>query len=128
MIVDASAICEVVFDGAMAEKVLDMMMNNHDRMRIGAINWWEVVVNVNERQKGDFVPALQRLQSEFHFDQIPVGLEVTELAIEARRRYAGRPARLNLGDCFAYALSKVRDEPLLFIGNDFPHTDVVSAL
>ena len=31
-------------------------------------------------------------------------------------------------DCFAYALAKVRGEPLLFKGDDFIHTDVSSAL
>lgn len=38
------------------------------------------------------------------------------------------PARLNLGDCFAYALAKERGEPLLFKGRDFPQTDIASAL
>ena len=38
------------------------------------------------------------------------------------------PAGLNFGDCFAYALAKVTGEPLLFKGEDFAKTDVVSAL
>ncbi len=38
------------------------------------------------------------------------------------------PAKLNFGDCFAYALAIERDEPLLFKGDDFTHTDVRSAL
>lgn len=46
------------------------------------------------------------------------------MAIEARRRYRGRTARLNLGDCFAYALAKELDAVLLFKGNDFLETDV----
>ena len=53
------------------------------------------------------------------------------IAREAYRRYgkgSGHPARLNFGDCFAYALAKDFDEPLLYIGNDFVHTDVQSAL
>jgi len=37
-------------------------------------------------------------------------------------------AGLNFGDCFAYALSKVTGEPLLFKGDDFKKTDIVSAL
>lgn len=36
-------------------------------------------------------------------------------------------AKLNLGDCFAYALAKERDCPLLYVGNDFAKTDVKSA-
>ena len=37
------------------------------------------------------------------------------------------PARLNLGDCFAYALAKALDAPLLFKGDDFAKTDVTAA-
>lgn len=33
-------------------------------------------------------------------------------------------ARLNFGDCFAYALAKALAEPLLFKGPDFSRTDV----
>jgi ribonuclease VapC len=52
------------------------------------------------------------------------------LAREAYQRYGkgNHPARLNLGDCFAYALAKARGEPLLFKGDDFRHTDVEAAL
>jgi len=47
-------------------------------------------------------------------------------AREAYRRFGrGRhPAGLNYGDCFAYALSSVSGQPLLFVGNDFNQTDV----
>ena len=41
---------------------------------------------------------------------------------------SGHPARLNFGDCFAYALAKVKREPMLFKGDDFSHTDVTPAL
>jgi ribonuclease VapC len=52
--------------------------------------------------------------------------EVAALAIEAFRRFGrGRhPAGLNIGDCFAHALARARDEPLLFKGEDFARTDV----
>jgi ribonuclease VapC len=56
---------------------------------------------------------------------------VTEAQAEtARKAYrdfgrgSGHPARLNFGDCFAYALAKAKREPLLFKGADFSHTDV----
>ena len=38
------------------------------------------------------------------------------------------PARLNLGDSFAYALAKVTGEPLLFKGGDFALTDIACAI
>jgi ribonuclease VapC len=43
-------------------------------------------------------------------------------------RGSGHPAKLNFGDCFAYALAIDTDEPLLFKGDDFHHTDVRVAL
>lgn len=36
-------------------------------------------------------------------------------------------ADLNMGDCFAYACAKVNGASLLFIGNDFIHTDIADA-
>ena len=52
--------------------------------------------------------------------------EHAALAREGWRRFGkGRhPAGLNLGDCFAYALARARNEPLLFKGDDFAQTDV----
>ena len=52
------------------------------------------------------------------------------IAREAYRDFgkgSGHPAKLNFGDCFAYALAKTTGEPLLFKGDDFIHTDVISA-
>jgi ribonuclease VapC len=57
--------------------------------------------------------------------------EMARIATEAYRRYgkgSGSPARLNLGDTFSYALAKATGEPLLFVGEDFTHTDVTPAL
>jgi ribonuclease VapC len=48
-------------------------------------------------------------------------------AIEAHARYgrgSGHPARLNLGDCFAYAMAKQHGVPLLYNGDDFSETDL----
>lgn len=38
------------------------------------------------------------------------------------------PAGLNFGDCFAYELAKTEGCPLLYVGNDFSQTDIVSVL
>jgi ribonuclease VapC len=60
----------------------------------------------------------------------PVTLEQGELARQAFLDYGkGRhKAGLNFGDCFAYALAKLRREPLLFKGGDFGKTDINRAL
>jgi len=58
----------------------------------------------------------------------PVTEAQARIAREAFRdfgRGSGHPAKLNFGDCFAYALAKTQREPLLFKGNDFTATDVL---
>jgi ribonuclease VapC len=62
-------------------------------------------------------------------------VDVTESQVRiARSAYRNfgqgsrHPAGLNFGDCFAYALAIERDEPLLYKGGDFKHTDVRGAL
>ncbi|MEE7448363.1 VapC toxin family PIN domain ribonuclease [Methylobacterium radiotolerans] len=61
---------------------------------------------------------------------VPIAEAETALALAAHARYGkGRhPARLNLGDCFAYACARVHGVPLLYVGDDFPQTDIRSAL
>ncbi|HWH97057.1 MAG TPA: type II toxin-antitoxin system VapC family toxin [Pseudolysinimonas sp.] len=57
--------------------------------------------------------------------------EHAAIARQAHRNFgrgSGHPARLNLGDCFSYALAKATGEPLLYKGEDFGHTDIRSAL
>ncbi len=69
---------------------------------------------------------LDLLVAKAAIDVSPVDAEQVEVARRAFRRYGkGRhPAGLNFGDCFAYALSRVSGQPLLFKGNDFAQTDV----
>ena len=58
---------------------------------------------------------------------LPVDDETASLAIEAHARFGkgrGHPARLNLCDCFAYAMAKQHGVPLLYKGDDFSQTDL----
>jgi ribonuclease VapC len=61
----------------------------------------------------------------------PVTEIQARLARDAYRDFgkgSGHSAKLNLGDCFAYALAKTTGESLLFVGADFGHTDIMSAI
>jgi ribonuclease VapC len=76
--------------------------------------------------------ASRRLDEFFRVSRIVVEAvppRQSEIARQAYRDFGKecRKAGLNFGDCFAYALAKEMDEPLLFKGNDFYHTDVESA-
>ena len=56
--------------------------------------------------------------------------QIAQPALEAYLTFGKglHPASLNLGDCFAYALAKQLDAPLLYKGDDFARTDIRSAL
>ena len=62
-------------------------------------------------------------------EHVPVSIEQMHLAVAAVLTFGrGRhPARLNLGDCFAYALAKALNAPLLFKGDAFLKTDIIPA-
>lgn len=76
-----------------------------------------------------------RHQAELFFDRVEI--EVCDVTFDFARRAANahtrwgkgiHPASLNYGDCFSYAVAELYDCPLLFIGDDFAQTDIVSAL
>jgi hypothetical protein len=59
---------------------------------------------------------------------IPFSREMADVASHAFRTFgrgSGHPARLNFGDCLAYAVSAVMRAPLLFKGGDFGRTDAI---
>lgn len=69
------------------------------------------------------------LLTRWQMDIVPFDEALANLAFEAYRRFGkGRhPARLNMGDCAAYALAKARGWPLLYKGDDFAQTDIERA-
>jgi len=80
-------------------------------------------------------PALSRYLDELleasNITIEPVTERQARIAREAYRDYgkgSGHPARLNFGDCLAYALARDLNEPLLFKGSDFAHTDIRPAI
>jgi len=72
---------------------------------------------------------IQELFQSLKIEVVPVAPEHGTLAIGAFLTYGkGRHgARLNISDCFAYALAKSRNLPLLYKGEDFAKTDIASA-
>ena len=74
--------------------------------------------------------AMDGLISALGIDVVPVTAAQAGLARQAYRdfgKHSGHPAKLNFGDCFAYALAVERGEPLLFKGDDFTHTGIARA-
>lgn len=70
---------------------------------------------------------LDRLVQGLGAEIVGIDAGASEIAVEAVRRYgrgSTHPAQLNFGDCLTYAVAKHRDLPLLFVGDDFRHTDI----
>lgn len=129
MIVDSSALVAVLNDEPRAQELVTLMRDRSTAM--SAATYVEAAVVVDARQD----PALSRqfdaLLSTLGIAVVDVTPEMAAVARQAYRdfgRGSGHAARLNFGDCFSYALAVVRDEPLLFVGDDFTHTDVRAAL
>jgi ribonuclease VapC len=73
---------------------------------------------------------LDRMLARFGVEIVPFDTEQAAIAREAFRHFGkGRhPAALNFGDCLTYALAKLENAPLLFVGADFARTDIMPAL
>ena len=129
MIVDSSAIVAIVFDEPEADAFLDVLMMGSPR--ISAATYFEAGMVIDRKADDDFpAKAFGRLVELVRLDVVSVTRDQADRARLAYATYGkgNHPARLNFGDCFAYALAKETGEPLLFKGNDFAQTDVIAAV
>lgn len=89
----------------------------------------EAFLVLNSRLGRDPSLDLQEFYRQFQVEIIPfTSLHLTWFNHAFSRYGKGRhSAALNFGDCFTYAIAKFTGLPLLFTGNDFIQTDLVSA-
>jgi ribonuclease VapC len=125
MVIDTSAVIGILLREGDAAALLRKMASASNRF-ISAVNFMEAAVVMDSRlgpQGGDDV---EDLFAATNVQIIPVRIEHARLARDAYRRFGKgyHAAKLNLADCFAYALAKETGEPLLFKGTDFSQTDV----
>ena len=128
MIVDSSTIIAILRDEPDAAAMAEALQAAPIR-RISAVTYVEAAVVVDNDRNPLLSRRFDGLVRDAQMLVEPVTARQAELARQAYRDFGkGRhKAGLNLGDCFAYALAKEMDEPLLFKGDDFCHTDVESA-
>lgn len=129
MIVDASALLAVLFEEPDADMFNRAISDELEDLLISPINFVEAAIRADKRGM-ESSKALDEIVRVSGLKIAAITIHQTRLAREAYQRFGkgNHPAKLNLGDCFAYALSKARDEPLLFKGDDFHKTDVEAAL
>lgn len=128
MIVDSSALMSILNKEPGFELIIEVAARTDCRMSVATMLEVGIVADSRSAAHGQ---RLDRLIEALEIEVVPVSGREGEVARFAYRRFgrgSGSPARLNYGDCFAYALSVVLGEPLLFVGEDFTHTDVTAAL
>jgi ribonuclease VapC len=129
MIIDTSAVLAILLDEKDAA-VFAKAIEDADDRRMSAASYLEAALVVDNRGDAVAVREFDRFFQRSGINIEPVTLEQARIAREAYKDFGkGRHrAGLNFGDCLTYALARVFDQPLLYKGRDFSHTDLQFAL
>lgn len=125
MIIDTSAILAILFAEEDMRLYVETIADASTR-RMSAGTLLETYIVLERLRKPSGAEQLDALLKRASIEVVPVTVDHVHVAHRAYRRFGKGidPAGLNFGDCFAYALSEISGEPLLFKGNDFARTDV----
>ena len=130
MIVDSSALVAVVRGEPDASRYLNELSHAAE-LHMSAGSYLETCIVVDSihdpvlsRRFDDLLESLGVVIQPFTWRQT----EIARQAYKDYGKYSGHPAKLNMGDCFAYALAREMSQPLLYKGDDFSETDVQPAL
>lgn len=130
MIVDPSAILAVLKQEPGWERIRDLLDASHGSS-LSAASYVEASIVIDRWTDPTLSRSLDELIEQFEISIEPVTAEQARIAREAYRVYgraSGHAAKLNFGDCFSYALARVKRQPILFKGADFRHTDLRPAI
>jgi ribonuclease VapC len=130
VIVDTSAIVAILL-GETDAATLEEALVRSSTARMSAASYVELCAVVHRRDRPEIIRNLDRLLLAYGIRIEPLDEAQARVAAQAYRDYgrgSAHPARLNLGDTFSYALASVTGEPLLFVGDDFAHTDIRPAV
>jgi ribonuclease VapC len=125
VIVDSSAITAVLLRQPEYQWVVDQLSRS-PAVGVGTPTLAETGIVLTAKLGVRGRTLLVRLVEEAGLIVIPFTEQHARLAIDAYRRFGKgkHPARLNFGDCLAYATAKLAEEPLLCLGDDFAKTDL----
>jgi ribonuclease VapC len=130
IVLDTSAVVAILGREPEADDLTDRA-TREAATQISAGTALELSIVVLAKWGPEGLDRLDALLRELRATVQPMDEAQVRLGTEAYRRYgrgSGSPAKLNFGDCFAYALARSLSAPLLFKGDDFLHTDIAPAL
>ena len=125
LVVDTSALIALLLDEPQAEAI-GLALADSSPVVIGAPTLVEAMIVAEARLGPEGSLALEQVIRHAEIEVAPLDESAAREAIDGWRRFGkGRhPAALNLGDCYSYGLARRLDAALLYIGDDFTHTDV----
>lgn len=138
MFIDASAIVAIVNAEPGSDQLLKRI-EDYDKQRfVSPMVRFESITSIARARSGkhktpsasdldDAKTAVEIVIDAFEARDITISSDVGELALKAAQtygRHVGHKAKLNMGDCFAYACAKAYHAPLVYVGNDFSQTDL----
>lgn len=126
MIVDSSVLIALILQEPGHQKI-GRVLRAEDTLHMSTATWVELGVVADRRLSEVNQHRLDAMIDGLGIVLVPLSVAQARRARQAHRRYgpcSGSAARLNMGACFSYALAIELDEPLLFVGDDFTHTDV----
>ena len=128
MIVDSSALIALIQREDTAARIAEIM-STESACRIGAPTWTETLIVLMQRYGPVGRTVLERVRQEFGLAVIDYTAEHAAIAVDAYARFGKghHKAALNFGDCMTYAMARFSTEPLVAVGDDFPHMDLVFA-
>ncbi len=129
-VIDASVLVAIFTSEADSLQLIERIVAYNKRL-LSAATWLEAaMVCESVSQRGGSEADFKELIESLNVEVISFTPEQARLAFDAFKRFGkgrGTKASLNFGDCFAYALAKELQAPLLYKGNDFAHTDLQPA-
>jgi ribonuclease VapC len=128
MIIDSSALVAILLEEPKALRLTTAIANS-SVCRLPSSCLLEASMILLARRNEDGARDLDIYVARSRMEIVPFTESQARLARTAFERYGkGRhPAKLNFGDCMAYALAKETGEELLFMGTDFALTDIAVA-
>jgi len=128
--VDTSALIAILRRETDA-KALAEAVEKAATVKISSATFFEACLVVDRMHDPRLAAEFDTLCGEIGLTFVDFNEHQARIARTAYQKYgrgSGHGAKLNFGDCFAYALAKTTGEPLLYKGKDFIQTDVRSAL
>lgn len=119
MVVDTSILLSIFFNQEHADWALEKIEVNKASLLMSTVNLTETLILIEDRQAENFSKISEEIFSS-NIQFIPPSVKHGQIAAKARLQFKS----LNFGDCFAYALAKEKELPVLTLDSDFAKTDL----